>query len=175
AQTNLADNLRHQDGRMRLAQSAMLSEMRRALGDDMQPPADRPLILQAGRRTRWTANTIHRDPAWRKGRTSGCVLYIHGDDAARLGIEDGAKVEVASITATAEAIAQIDKTQQPGHVSLPNGFGSNWRTPEGEERRVGVRINELTASTARDPFTGVPHHKWVPVRVSVVEDSVALA
>lgn len=161
--TNLADNLRHPDGQIHLAHGPMLAEIQRALADDARPPADRPYILQAGRRTRWTANSIQRDPAWRKGRTSACALYIHADDAASLGVADGDRITVASATYAAEAIVAIDASQQPGHVSLPNGFGMRWG-----DGRVGVRINELTASAARDPFTGVPHHKWVPVSLQAV-------
>lgn len=161
--TNLADNLRHPDGRIHLAHGPMLAEIRRALQDDARPPADRPYILQAGRRTRWTANSIHRDPAWRKGRTSACALYLHPDDAAAVGVGDGDAIEVSSVTHTAQATVCVDATQQPGHVSLPNGFGMDW-----EGGRVGVRINELTSATARDPFTGVPHHKWVPVGLRAI-------
>jgi anaerobic selenocysteine-containing dehydrogenase len=165
---NLEENLRHPDGRMKLAHGPMLAEMARALTDPMDPPAERPLILQAGRRTRWTANSIHRDPAWRKGRASKCVLYMHPTDATELGLEDGAAVRVESVTSTADAELSLDETQRPGHVSLPNGFGMALQDKDGQTRRIGVRINELTASHARDPFTGIPYHKWVPVRVCAV-------
>jgi hypothetical protein len=36
----------------------------------------------------------------------------------------------------------------------------------GERRRNGARINELTSAEDRDPFAGTPYHKYVPVRLS---------
>jgi len=43
-------------------------------------------VLASGLRTRWTANTIQRDPAWRRGRGPHCELNISTADAKRLGI-----------------------------------------------------------------------------------------
>lgn len=168
AERNLEDNLRTPDNRIHLAHPAMLAEIRRALLDPIKPPPERPLILQAGRRTMWNANTIHRDPSWRKGKRSGCVLYIHPQDAADHGLADGDKVLVKSAAGTVQTEVCIDKTQRLGHVALPNGFGLTVVGKDGQHMVDGVSVNILTSATARDPFTGIPHHKWVPVAVERV-------
>ena len=45
-------------------------------------------MLSAGERRAFTANTIIRDPAWRKRDADG-ALRISPDDAAALGVETG--------------------------------------------------------------------------------------
>ncbi len=52
--------------------------------------------MAAGLRTRWTANTIQRDPAWRKGKGPHCALNLSPADAASLGIRDGDTVRVST-------------------------------------------------------------------------------
>ena len=56
--------------------------------DDADP--ELPFVLAAGLRTHFTANTIQRDPGWRKGKGARCALSIHPDDARRLGVRANA-------------------------------------------------------------------------------------
>src|SRR5439155_903969 len=66
--TNLEDHVGFEDGRIRLAPRPMLDEIQRAVATPPRLDPDYPFVLAAGLRTRWTANTIQRDPTWRKGR-----------------------------------------------------------------------------------------------------------
>ena len=67
-----------------------------------------------------------------------------------------------------ELPAFVDDRLQAGHMSIPNGFGMIQKQ-EGERIELdGVNINELTDASDRDPFTGCPHHKYVPCRVEKV-------
>ena len=52
-----------------------------------------PFVLSAGERRSSTANTIYRDPAWRKKDADG-ALRMNPDDAASLGVTDGRRVRV---------------------------------------------------------------------------------
>ena len=55
------------------------------------PPGDEPnwpFLLSAGERRSFTANTILRDPAWRKRDPDG-ALRLAPIDAERLGLSDG--------------------------------------------------------------------------------------
>ena len=54
---------------------------------------------------------------------------------------------------------------QPGHASLPNGFGLAHTGADGETIVTGVAPNSLTASDWRDAFAGTPWHKHVPARI----------
>jgi formate dehydrogenase len=57
---------------------------------------------------------------------------------------------------------------QPGHVSLPNGLGVDYRKEGAGTALGGVAPNELTAAEDRDPFAGTPWHKHVAARIERV-------
>ena len=64
---------------------------------------------------------------------------------------------------------ELSDAMQPGHVSLPNGLGTDHPTEPGSVPTVvGVAPNELTASEDRDPIAGTPWHKHVRARVEAV-------
>jgi anaerobic selenocysteine-containing dehydrogenase len=163
---NLAEHCRRPDGKIDLAPRPMMTELARAIALVPAPDRDYPLLLNGGARTHWNANTIQRDPAWRKGQGPHCAVAISPDDAARFGVADGALVEVASRRGAVRLPAKVDDSVQPGNLLIPNGFGTEWPDAKtGELRAVGVRVNELTDAADRDPFTGCPHHKVVRCRV----------
>jgi anaerobic selenocysteine-containing dehydrogenase len=125
--------------------------------------ADYPFVLSAGERRDYSANTIYRHAGWRRKDPAGS-LRICPDDAARLGIPAGGQARITTEVGSALATVEITERMQPGHVSLPNGFGLDNRDGE----RSGVAPNELTSLERRDRFAGTPHHKYVPARVEAV-------
>ena len=127
-----------------------------------QPPADYPFVLSAGERRSYTANTIIRDPAWRRKDLHG-ALRLNPADAARLGVADGDAVQVRSQRGAMRATVAVSDRMQPGHVSLPNGHGLGDEAPAD-----GTPPNELTALESRDAFAGTPWHKFVPVAIERV-------
>lgn len=131
------------------------------------PPArdpDFPFTLSAGERRAFTANTIIRDPRWRRKDAEG-ALRIGPKDAAALGVTDGGQVRVTTASGSAVVTVAISDAMRPGHVSLPNGTGLD--TVEGGPSG-GIAPNELTARGHRDPFVGTPWHKNVPARLEAV-------
>jgi anaerobic selenocysteine-containing dehydrogenase len=62
-------------------------------------------------------------------------------------------------------VAEVTQIMQPGHVSLPNGQGLDYRSADGRIVRAGVALNELTDVALRDFMAGTPWHKHVPVRL----------
>jgi anaerobic selenocysteine-containing dehydrogenase len=160
-----AANVGFPDGKARLAPEPMLEEIARAIATDLPTDADYPLVLGAGLRTRWTANTIQRDPGWRKGKTGGCSLHIGPADAEALAIADGAAVRVSTARGSVELPAEIDTHCLGGHVWIPNGFGMIHRGSNGEVEVDGVNTNELTDIADRDPISGCPHTKYTLCRV----------
>ena len=58
----------------------------------------------------------------------------------------------------------VDDTVQPGHISLPNGFGLD-HVEGGARTQTGVGTNEFTASEDRDPWAGTPWRKTTPARL----------
>jgi anaerobic selenocysteine-containing dehydrogenase len=163
-ETNLEDHVGYADGKIRLAPAAMLPEIRRAIATGPSTDARFPLVMAAGLRTRWTANTIQRDPAWRKGKGPHCTLNLSPADAGTLGVRDGALVRVSTNRGALTMPAQIDAKLMAGHVWMPNGFGM----VSSDGMVQGANQNELTDVADRDPFTGIPHHRYVRCRVEPV-------
>ena len=125
--------------------------------------ADYPFLLMAGERRDYSANTIYRDPGWRRKDSQG-ALRMSPEDADRLGVTSGDRARVTTRMGSALAQVAVTPRMQPGHVSLPNGFGLD----NEDGSRSGVAVNELTSLDARDRFAGTPHHKIVPARVEAV-------
>jgi anaerobic selenocysteine-containing dehydrogenase len=89
------------------------------------PPGDDtnwPFLMSAGERRSFTANTILRDPAWRKRDPDG-ALRLAPIDAERLGLSDGDIARLTTARATATVTVAVDDTMHPGHIAIPNGLG----------------------------------------------------
>jgi anaerobic selenocysteine-containing dehydrogenase len=162
---SLADHVHWEDGRIRLAPPQLLAEIARAAAVDLPSDPAFPFVLAAGLRTRWTANTIQRDPAWRKGRGPHCALHLAPDDAEALGVAGGDRVRVATRRGALELPAALDPKLRRGHVWIPNGFGVAYPGEGGALEVQGANTNELTDVADRDPLTGCPQHKYTLCRV----------
>src|SRR6185369_17447218 len=162
------------DKRVRLAIPQMLTELERAMTTSRKNE-EYPFVLSNGLRTRWTANTIQRDPAWRKGSGPHCPLSVHPEDAAALGLRDGDLASLATSRASVVLPVVIDDKLLRGQVAMPNGFGMVVAIDaDGKQVIDGVNMNEFTDIADRDPITGIPHHRYVRCRVAKA-DGVAAA
>lgn len=156
------------DGKVHLVVPELLRELASLADEDPSArDADFPFVLSAGERRTSTANTIFRDPAWRKKDTSG-ALRLAPADATRLGITDGGLARVTTRRGSAVTRVEVTDTLQPGHATLPNGLGVDHPESDGSRVVHGVAPNELTASADRDPIAGTPWHKHVPARIEAV-------
>lgn len=149
-------------GRVRLAVPELLADLA-SLADRPAPDAAAwPFVLSAGERRAFSANTIIRDPAWRRRGADG-ALRISVADAERLRLAPGDRVRVTTGAGSVEVPVEPTDRMQAGHVSLPNGFGTGVVDGLG-----GVAPNELTSTGHRDPWAGTPYHKGVPARVEPI-------
>ncbi|TQM57867.1 molybdopterin-dependent oxidoreductase [Humibacillus xanthopallidus] len=139
-----------------------------------------PVIVVAGQRRSFTANTIIRDNSWRKNGSTG-ALRVNPEDAHAWGLDEGGRARIYTRRGTAEATVEIDDRLQRGHAALPNGFGLDLPATQSDgvgsadgrplidsdlgTQRIGVALNELTDSALRDAFAGNPWHKHVPARI----------
>ncbi len=167
---NLDDHIGYDDKKVRLAPPQLREELARAIADDGSDDAEYPYVLGSGLRTRWTANTIQRDPTWRKGKGALCELHVGAADAEKLGLSEGTTARVETSRGALELPVSIDKNlAMPGYVWMPNGFGMQHADSlDAEPRLVGANCNEITDVADRDPFTGCPHHRLVRVKISAV-------
>ena len=148
------------DKKLHLALPDLLAELARVLATPAAAPDPAfPFVLTAGERRSFTANTIIRDPAWRKKDATG-ALRMSPSDAAALQITTGERVVLTTRAGTVTVDVEVSPSMQPGHLALPNGLGLGYR-----DVTTGVALNELTRTEDRDPFVGTPWHKHVPARV----------
>ena len=159
------DRVRTPDGRINANIDQLIPGIK-SLADGPQEltSPEYPFVLSAGERRAYTANTILRDPKWRKKDRDG-ALRICPEDAERLSLTDGDLAKLSTASGTAEVVVEISERMQPGHISLPNGQGLDSNVATDELLRVGTAPNELTASSHRDFFAGTPWHKMVPARI----------
>ena len=162
------DRIGTDNGRIELLIPELLQELADLIDEAPRPKNDAfPFILAAGERRTSTANTIYRDPAWRKKDRSGS-LRISPGDAARLGVEDGSRVRVTTKRGSVETTAEVNDTLRDGHVTLPNGFGLEYPDENGVRVVHGAAPNELTSSEDRDWIAGTPWHKHVRAQVEAL-------
>jgi anaerobic selenocysteine-containing dehydrogenase len=156
------------DGKIQLAVPELYEELDQlATEDRVGGTAEFPFVLSAGERRSFTANTIVRNPDWRRKGREG-ELRIHPDDAKSLGLDERALARVTTKRGSAEVTIEISDRMQPGHVSLPNGLGLDYPDEGGDRVQTGVAPNELTASEDRDWLAGTPWHKHTPARIEAV-------
>jgi len=153
--------------RIQLAIPELFDELDGLASEAEQVNTDFPLVLSAGERRSFTANTIIRNPEWRKKDRAG-ALRMHPDDAKRAGVEDGGRARLSTRRGSAEVSVEISDRMQPGHISLPNGLGLDFPDASGGRVATGVSPNELTRSEDRDWLAGTPWHKHTPARVEAL-------
>ena len=104
-----------------------------------------------------------RDPAWHRKGTYGALRL--SPQTRRPRLRDGDTLTLSTRRGSATVVAEVTAIMQPGHVSLPNGQGLDYRSADGRIVRAGVAPNELTDVALRDFLAGTPWHKHVPVRL----------
>ena len=140
---------------------ADVERLRASMGDD-----ERRLLLIGRRHVRSNNSWLHNSERLMKGRDR-CTALLNREDAARLGVVDGAHVRLRSRTGEVSVAAELTDDIMSGVVSLPHGFGHQ---REGVQLRVasahaGVSVNDLTDETLLDTLTGNAVLNGVPVEV----------
>ena len=156
---------RLKDGKIRLDNRELISEIGVLTeGEPKETTEEFPFLLSAGERRAYTANTVIRDPEWRKKDAQG-ALHIHPEDAARLNLGTGSTATLVTTTGEATVEVEVSDRMMRGHVALPNGLGLYYPDEDDNSVLTGVAPNELTSLDLRDKFAGTPWHKSVPVRI----------
>jgi len=124
------------------------------------------LVLIGRRHLRSNNSWMHNTQALVKG-PERCNLLMHPDDAHRLGLEAGGRVEVRSRVGSVVVPLEVSDEVMVGVVSLPHGFGHD---RPGVAMRVakqyaGVSLNDLTDDRMLDVMSGNAAFSGVPVQV----------
>jgi len=125
---------------------------------DLKLPKEFPMILSAGRHTRYNINTLIRGQEWNKGKRA-CTISVNPADAEEFGLSDGQNVKV--FTAAGDEVGELQLSDQvrKGTVLIPHGFGLIYG-----DTVYGLNVNNLTKTTHRD-LLGTPMHRFVPCRL----------
>jgi anaerobic selenocysteine-containing dehydrogenase len=109
-------------------------------------------------------NTSFTEMASGKRREGRPTVRIHPDDAARLGVAEGAKVRLGNSRGQVVLHARIVEGQQPGVLVAE----SIWPSEAFEE---GIGINALTSDDPGPPWGGAVFHDtavWMQAEVAAV-------
>ena len=87
--------VRTPDGLVHVTIPELVDELRGLAAEPADPDPEWPFVLSAGERRSFTANTIMRDPTWRKRDPSG-ALRVSPGDAVRLGLVDGGRARLST-------------------------------------------------------------------------------
>jgi anaerobic selenocysteine-containing dehydrogenase len=110
---------------------------------------------------------MHNVPLLAKG-SNRCTLWLHPDDAARLGVLDGGQAIVVNDVGTVRVEVEVTDAVAPGVVCLPHGWGhldsATWGAVAAAN--PGVNSNVLTPSSGLDDLAGTAVLNGIPVTVS---------
>ncbi len=128
-------------------------------------------LMLIGRRELRTNNSwMHNVPSLVSGRER-CVLYVHPDDAERLGLVDGKPGLLKSRIHTGEIPIRVTDEVAPGVVCMPHGWGhapsAPWQRVAGE--RPGVSMNDWCDDSEVEPLVGQSILNGVMVELEAVE------
>jgi anaerobic selenocysteine-containing dehydrogenase len=162
----LPEILRTPSGKIELGAPELIGDLER-LAAAIDELDDRELVLVGRRHIRSNNSWMHNIEVLVKGKPR-CTLQVHPDDAARLGLRDGASATVSSRVGSVMAPVEVTDTIRPGVVSLPHGWGHG--QPGTRMRvaaeRAGVNSNVLSDDEAMDPLSGTSVLNGIPVVVS---------
>ncbi|MER7110337.1 molybdopterin oxidoreductase family protein [Streptomyces sp. NPDC000229] len=125
------------------------------------------LVLVGRRHLRSNNSWMHNVPTLNSG-TNTCTLQVHPDDAARLGLADGAPARVKAEGGELQVPVEVTDTVRRGVVSLPHGWGHDrpGTRMAVAAARPGVNVNQLLDGTRLDPLSGTAVLNGFPVHVS---------
>ncbi len=161
----LPDGLRTPTGMIDVAPLPILDDLPR-MEAALQRSQD-GFVLVGRRDLRSNNSWMHNVEVLVKGKPR-CVLHVHPDDAAVVGLADGGQAKVTSRVATVVVPVEVTDGIRPGVVSLPHGWGHDLPDIDLDvaARYPGVNSNLLTDDTAVDALTGTAVLNGIPVELT---------
>jgi anaerobic selenocysteine-containing dehydrogenase len=124
------------------------------------------LLLVGRRHLRDNNSWMHNVPQLMRGKPR-CTLFVHPDDAARLGLPDGEEAIVRSRVGEVRVPVTVTDEIMRGVVSLPHGYGHGRPGVKlgVATEHAGVSVNDLTDDKLLDTLSGNAAFSGVPVEV----------
>lgn len=157
------------DGKVDLAPATLLAELTKAeswFAREREATGTLKLITKRAVTTHnsWT----HNHAPFVQGDRATNYLYVHPEDAERLGLREGELADVTSATATVRVPVRLLAELMPGAVALPHGWGhQHAKGLSVASATRGVNVNLLAADglDGLEPVTNMAHLTAIPVRV----------
>jgi anaerobic selenocysteine-containing dehydrogenase len=161
-----AARIYNRSGRIELAAAPIVSafsELDRAATRERAPGE---LLLIGRRDIRSNNSWMHNLPRLAAGKDR-CVLFVHPEDAARLGLVDGGTAVLESRVHEGEVPVRVTDEILPGVVSLPHGFGHArvHGFQQVASERPGISANDWTDDQLVESIVGQSILNGVPVRL----------
>jgi len=152
-QPRIPEMLRTPSGKVELAPPSLLQDLQRAAQDVRGLAPD--LVIIGRRDVRTNNSWMHNLPILAKGPFR-CTALVHPQDAARLGLQDGAMASLHNGPRSVRAQVHISDEMMPGVVSLPHGWGHDLPGAQLQvaAERPGANLNALLDDQLRDPLSG---------------------
>jgi len=158
-----------EDRKVDLAPEALVAELEKAEEWFARERAGGRRFKLISKRAVTTHNTwTHNHAPFVQGDRSTNYLYLHPDDAQRLGLRDGDLADVTSATATVRVPVRLTADLMPGAVALPHGWGhQHAKGLSVASATRGVNVNLLAADglDGLEPVTNMAHLTAIPVEV----------
>ncbi|MFF4348222.1 molybdopterin oxidoreductase family protein [Streptomyces sp. NPDC001530] len=169
--SRLPQPLKTPSGKIELLPGPIVDDLPRLRDALRERPA--AIVLVGRRHLRSNNSWMHNVPAL-TGGTNRCTLHIHPDDAARLGLADGAAVRVKGAGGEVTAPAEVTDAVRRGVVSLPHGWGHDRPGTRMSHAALdpGVNVNQLLDGSLLDPLSGTAVLNGVPVELALTETSL---
>jgi anaerobic selenocysteine-containing dehydrogenase len=163
----IPEMLRTASGKIELAPEPIVADVERLRA--ARTRTGNVMVLVCRRRLRSNNSWIHNVEPLVRGKER-CTAHVHPDDAARLGLEDGAPARVSSGTGVVEVPVEVTENVMPGVVSIPHGWGHN---VDGIRMSVarehpGTNSNLLADESLIDPLSGNAVLNGIPVELAPV-------
>ena len=168
----IPEALRTPSGKIELAPQMLVDDLARVQADLDAPAGD--LVIIGRRQLRSNNSWMHNLPVLAKGAYR-CTALVHPQDAARLGLSDGARARINNGARQIEVQVELSDAMMPGVVSLPHGWGHDLpgtRLGVAQER-PGVNLNALLDETLRDPLSGNAVLSGIAITMAAVGGATA--
>jgi len=164
----LGERIIHDDRKMHLAPEVLLKQTEKLEADFELELASKNQLKLITKRAITTHNSwTHNIQEFVDRERSTNHLYMHPDDAGRLGIADNSLADVQSATSTVRVPVKLLSDLMPGTVALPHGWGHQDSKMGVASKTTGVNVNLLAADGPDkiERVSGMAHLTGIPVDV----------
>jgi anaerobic selenocysteine-containing dehydrogenase len=126
------------------------------------------MVLIGRRQLRSNNSWMHNLPALVKGKDR-CTMWVHPDDAERLGLADEGRARLRSGAGEITAPVEVTDAIMPGVVSIPHGWGHDAPGVRMEVAAAHAGVNSNVLAPAEvEPISGNAVLNGIPVEVEAV-------